>query len=149
MCGSSALSDLGQEKCTCLGKNRAFQVSDGSCVCKSGFVFYNLAEIKEEEGNSDKDCQLMVTDRCAVGQARLASTRQCITVGAETEEYCRKVCGNAGGKFITDTGRCTCNQNVLSNSYCDRNCENTAPKVQVQRNEETGALMIITSVRDS
>ena len=60
MCGSSAFSLIGATKCTCRGKHRAFQVSDGSCVCEAGYIFFNEADLKEDEANSDKDCQPMV-----------------------------------------------------------------------------------------
>ena len=56
-CGSSSFSEEGQELCTCLCKNRYFQVSDGSCDCRSGYVFYGVADKKQEDGNSDLDCQ--------------------------------------------------------------------------------------------
>ena len=35
-CGSSAKSDIGQTLCTCAGKFRSFQTSDGSCICNAG-----------------------------------------------------------------------------------------------------------------
>ena len=56
-CGSSSFSEEGQENCTCRGKNRYFQVSDGSCDCLAGYVFYGTADKKQEDGNSDLDCQ--------------------------------------------------------------------------------------------
>lgn len=56
-CGSSAAAGQGQDKCTCIGKFRSFQISDGSCTCLSGYVFYDETDKKEEEGNSDNDCQ--------------------------------------------------------------------------------------------
>ena len=56
-CGSSSFSDEGQPECTCRGKNRYFQVTDGSCDCLAGFVFYGTADKKIEDGNSDLDCQ--------------------------------------------------------------------------------------------
>lgn len=41
----------------CIGKNRAFQHSDGSCVCKAGYVFYNELDFKSSSADSDLDCQ--------------------------------------------------------------------------------------------
>ena len=38
-----------------------FSLSDGSCYCKSGFVYYDDVDVKKEEGNSDKDCQRIVS----------------------------------------------------------------------------------------
>lgn len=60
-CGSSAFASGGAAKCDCLGKNRIFQVSDGSCVCKTGFVFYDDVDVAKDEGNSAKDCQQIVS----------------------------------------------------------------------------------------
>ena len=60
-CGSSARSGIGAPRCSCIGQQRAFQVSDGSCVCKSGFVFYDDVDVQRSEGNSDKDCQQRVS----------------------------------------------------------------------------------------
>lgn len=47
----------GASSCKCIGKNRAFQHSDGSCVCKAGYVFYNELDFKSSSGDSDLDCQ--------------------------------------------------------------------------------------------
>jgi len=33
------------------GFNRAFQPSDGSCICKSGFIYYNEISQIKDEGN--------------------------------------------------------------------------------------------------
>ena len=60
-CGSSANATIGSVKCTCIGKNRAFQVSDGACVCKYGYVYYDEQDRKQTEGNSNNDCQEMVS----------------------------------------------------------------------------------------
>ena len=60
-CGSSALAPIGSPKCGCIGKNRAFQVSDGACVCKTGYVFYDELNLEQTEGNSDSGCQEMVS----------------------------------------------------------------------------------------
>jgi len=56
-CGSSAFAEEGQSLCTCRGKNRYFQVTDGSCDCRAGYVFYGTADKKLVDGNSDLDCQ--------------------------------------------------------------------------------------------
>ena len=61
-CGSSARAILGQAKCKCLGLHRSFQVSDGSCECESGYLFYDEVDVKQTEGNSDKPCQPIVSD---------------------------------------------------------------------------------------
>lgn len=47
----------GASSCMCIGKNRAFQHSDGSCVCKAGYVFYNELDFKSSSADSALDCQ--------------------------------------------------------------------------------------------
>lgn len=60
-CGTSAIAPLGSITCSCIGKNRAFQISDGACVCKLGYVFYDEQDSLKTEENSDLDCQEMVS----------------------------------------------------------------------------------------
>ncbi|XP_063692807.1 zonadhesin-like [Bolinopsis microptera] len=62
-CGSSAESEEGAKVCTCVGANRYFLMSDGSCRCKSGFVFYDETDRMESDGNSIFDCQRAVDER--------------------------------------------------------------------------------------
>lgn len=54
---------LGSSSCTCIGKNRAFQHSDGSCLCRTGFVFYNELDFKSSTSDSELDCQPEVSRR--------------------------------------------------------------------------------------
>lgn len=61
-CGSSSVSEEGQTLCTCLGKSRSFQVSDGSCVCLLRYVFDDPSSKEREEGNSALDCRPMVCE---------------------------------------------------------------------------------------
>ncbi|XP_042073971.1 proprotein convertase subtilisin/kexin type 5-like [Haplochromis burtoni] len=56
-CGSSSTSQAGSFSCTCIGKNRAFQYSDGSCLCRTGFIFYNELDFKISTADSELDCQ--------------------------------------------------------------------------------------------
>lgn len=53
----------GSSSCTCIGKNRAFQHSDGSCVCRTGFIFYNELDLKSSTSDSESDCQPEVSGR--------------------------------------------------------------------------------------
>ena len=40
-CSTSSISKPGSTHCSCLGLNRAFQTSDGFCICEPGFEFYD------------------------------------------------------------------------------------------------------------
>ena len=60
-CGSSATSSDDAISCVCVGRNRQFFPSDGTCICYSGYVFYDEADRRESEANSDLDCQPIVS----------------------------------------------------------------------------------------
>ncbi|XP_053543476.1 multiple epidermal growth factor-like domains protein 6 [Ictalurus punctatus] len=100
-CGSSSISSQGASSCMCIGKNRAFQHSDGSCVCKAGYVFYNELDFKSSNGDSDLDCQPEVSKRCGTGQVRLASSQDCVS---PSEHSCNITCGAHGGSLDVSLG---------------------------------------------
>ena len=93
-CGSSSMAEEGAEQCTCIGANRAYQSSDGSCPCKARYVFYHGAT---DEQYSDKDgtedCQPKQADRCDPGYVRLAATAQCVL---KTDVDCTGACFSTG-----------------------------------------------------
>ena len=62
-CGSSATSAPGSQVCQCMGQNRYFLASDGSCRCQAGFIFYDETDRLESDGNSNFDCQRTVDQR--------------------------------------------------------------------------------------
>ena len=64
ICGSSSEADPRSSVCTCEGENRAFQASDGSCLCKAGFVFFDEAGA-ESTSDSKLNCQEKIFPRCA------------------------------------------------------------------------------------
>ncbi|XP_069750653.1 uncharacterized protein [Narcine bancroftii] len=118
-CGSTSYSELGSTTCKCFGLNRAFQESDGSCICKAGYVYYNEADQKSSNSNSGMDCYPEVDDRCRTNEARLASSRRCVL----PEHYnCTPVCGEAGGKLDVELGICHCNKYISAEELCDRVC---------------------------
>ncbi|XP_038634726.1 uncharacterized protein LOC119954022 [Scyliorhinus canicula] len=118
-CGSTSYSGQGSRTCKCRGFNRAFQESDGSCICKSGYVYYNEADQKSSNSNSDMDCYPEVNDRCSVGEARLASTRRCVL---PEHHNCTPACGKYGGKLDVELGICHCNKYISAEELCDRVC---------------------------
>ncbi|XP_066570276.1 multiple epidermal growth factor-like domains protein 11 [Amia ocellicauda] len=100
-CGSSSFSLAGSASCTCLGLNRAFQQSDGSCVCMAGFIFFNELDQKSSTSDSDLDCQPEVNERCGSGEVRLAWSRECVP---PTGHICNLTCGQEGGTLNVELG---------------------------------------------
>ena len=41
-CGASAVSMGGTSACSCSGASRAYQTSDGSCLCKPGYEYFGI-----------------------------------------------------------------------------------------------------------
>ncbi|XP_063291751.1 zonadhesin-like [Pelobates fuscus] len=127
-CGSSSDSPAGAKSCICHGLNRAFQESDGSCICQTGFVFYDDREKKRSDGNSDQDCQPQVEERCAAIEVRLASTRKCVL---PEHHDCTPSCGLLGGELIPEFGMCHCVQYVSAEELCDRICLMKIPRISM------------------
>ncbi|KAE8295324.1 hypothetical protein D5F01_LYC06250 [Larimichthys crocea] len=100
-CGSSSTSPAGSSSCTCIGKNRAFQHSDGSCLCRTGFIFYNELDFKSSASDSELDCQPEANRRCAAGQVRLAASRECVSPSLHS---CNITCGQHGGTLDVEMG---------------------------------------------
>ncbi|TSQ58043.1 Sodium channel subunit beta-3 [Bagarius yarrelli] len=110
--------------CMCIGKNRAFQHSDGSCVCKAGYVFYNELDFKSSTADSTLDCQPEVSERCGTGQVRLASSQECVS---PFNYSCNITCGRHGGKLDASLGICNCEMYVSVEELCNSSCLSALP----------------------
>ncbi|XP_059369693.1 uncharacterized protein LOC132107607 [Carassius carassius] len=145
-CGSSSTSDAGASSCTCIGKNRAFQQSDGSCLCKTGFVFYNELDFKSSTADSELDCQPEVKKRCGAGQVRLASTLECVFPYTYS---CNVTCGPQGGTLDVGMGICHCDRYVSAEELCNSSCVSTLPVLSAKLDTDGQLLLRIRAADES
>ncbi|KAF7667132.1 hypothetical protein LDENG_00078000 [Lucifuga dentata] len=143
-CGSSSTSPAGSLSCTCIGKNRAFQHSDGSCLCRTGFIFYNKLDFKSSVSDSELDCQPEVNRRCAVGQVRLAASRECVS----PLYSCNITCGPLGGSLDVEMGICHCERYVSAEELCNTSCLSRLPQLSAQLSPD-GQLLLSLKKRGS
>lgn len=101
LCGSFGTSEKQSSTCKCKGKHRSYQMSDGACICKTGYIYYDEVGKKKSNGNSKEDCQELVHEHCAQNEVRDASTGKCVV--AENVD-CTKSCLD-GGTYKTEHGR--------------------------------------------
>nr|XP_057935999.1 SCO-spondin isoform X4 [Doryrhamphus excisus] len=125
-CGSSSTSTPGSSSCACIGKNRAFQHSDGSCLCRTGFIFYNELDFKSSASDSELDCQPEMNRRCAAGQVRLAASRECVSPSLHS---CNVTCGPHGGTLDVEMGICHCQRYVSAEELCSTSCLSKMPQL--------------------
>ncbi|KAM6987470.1 uncharacterized protein LKV04_010315 [Tautogolabrus adspersus] len=137
-CGSSSTSLAGSSSCTCLGKNRAFHPSDGSCLCRTGFIFYNELDFKSFTSDSELDCQPEVNKRCATGQVRLASSRDCVSPSLHS---CNITCGPHGGNLDVEMGICQCERYVSAEELCNTSCLSSLPQLSAKISTDGNLLL--------
>ena len=102
-CGSSAITDpeLGAATCTCIGKYRSYQTSDGACRCQTGYCYYDEADRLVTDSNSDGDCQQCKVPICSSHEIRLPNTGEC----ADPLTFdCTVQCGGETGS-LNENGR--------------------------------------------
>ncbi|KAK1786529.1 hypothetical protein P4O66_017651 [Electrophorus voltai] len=145
-CGSSSTSGRGAASCTCMGKHRAFQRSDGSCLCKAGYVFYDELDFKSSSADSDLDCQPEVNKRCGAGQVRLASSQECVS---PSQYSCNITCGPQGGSLDVGLGVCHCEVYVSAEELCDALCMSTLPLLSVRLSSDGQLLLRIKEIDES
>ncbi|XP_029700281.1 zonadhesin [Takifugu rubripes] len=144
-CGSSSTSPAGSPSCTCIGKNRAFQHSDGSCLCRTGFIFYNELDFKSSTSDSVFDCQPEVYRRCDTGQIRLAASRECVSPSLYS---CNVTCGPRGGTLDVEMGICQCERYISAEELCNTTCLSRLPRI-LGRFSQDGRILLSLSERNS
>ncbi|CAG5098823.1 Oidioi.mRNA.OKI2018_I69.XSR.g16008.t1.cds [Oikopleura dioica] len=111
LCGTASIAREGSIQCQCIGTNRIFQFSDGSCICKQGYESHGYDEADDEtEVNKRSDCVEIVNDRCDDGFVRDAFTRECITVD-DADQKCEDSnlqCKSGSPVFDQNYGTCFC-----------------------------------------
>ncbi|KAM9734328.1 uncharacterized protein ACNS7B_016072 [Menidia menidia] len=137
-CGSSSTSPAGSSSCVCIGKNRAFQHSDGSCLCRTGFIFYNELDFKSSTADSEFDCQPEVNKRCTPGQVRLAASRECVSPSLHS---CNITCGPHGGTLDVEMGICQCERYVSAEELCNTSCLSRLPQLSAQLSPDGNLLL--------
>lgn len=143
-CGGSSTSTAGSSSCTCFGKNRAFQPSDSSCLCRTGFIFYDELDFKRSVSDSGLDCQPEVNRRCSAGQVRLAASRECVSPLLHS---CAVACGPRGGALDVAMGICRCERYVSAEELCDTSCLSGLPRLSARLSPD-GHLLLSLKERD-
>lgn len=101
--------------CQCLGANRKFIKSSGSCLCEAGYKPKNDGD---PEADSKDGCELIVKPACAVGQEVDVEGR-CVEDPAVA---CEAQCGPAGGTLVEGTGVCECATIPDVEDVCNATC---------------------------
>ncbi|XP_019743138.1 zonadhesin [Hippocampus comes] len=144
-CGSSSTSPPGSSSCTCIGKNRSFQRSDGACLCRTGFIFYNELDFKSTTSDSALDCQPEMYMRCGPGQVRLAASRECVSPSLYS---CNVTCGPNGGTLDVEMGICHCKRYVSAEELCNTSCLSKMPQLSARFSPD-GHLFLSIKENDS
>ncbi|GKT33092.1 hypothetical protein ADUPG1_007102, partial [Aduncisulcus paluster] len=162
LCGVSALStDIeGSTSCTCIGNYRIFQPFDASCVCMSGYEYFDeQLQQNVEDGDSVIDCRKREWQRCTSSQTRL-SDGSCVSVegspivstfsvngakiatkssGDQVSISCSSTgCNGRTSVFNVEEGMCVC-ENIDSSSsvsnfvgnVCDAACRAAATTISL------------------
>ena len=123
-CSASAVSTDDRTGCACIGAHRHWQTNTGLCLCKPRYQWFDL-DLRLGAGDSKRDCQPIVYDRCTDGSTRDADGN-CVNGTRYCAKYCRDVHDAAAGIMSSRTGHCECPQPTMDD-VCDRACRATAP----------------------
>ena len=120
-CGASATSASNATVCSCVGKNRSFQPSDGSCTCVPGFAWFDESQMVTEK-DSRVDCLPIEYQSCPQGRnanGDCASRMDCATI-----------CTTGAGTFDPLTGLCDCGFSSVG-QFCDASCQANQPIITI------------------
>ena len=135
-CSSSSYTDeKGSTACVCKGLNRAFQPSDGFCMCTPGFVFFDDS-FSQSVGDGSVDCQPQVYTRCADNEVRDQSG-ECVSTNDCSS------CGENGGTYVERMGVCECNNLETLDDVCDDDCRDDADTVSYD--STTGSFVVAST----
>lgn len=135
-CSTSAYAGTGATKCTCVGSHRAFQMTDGYCICEPGYEFYDQDMILRSDEDGDVDCQPIVYDRCSSNQVR-SDSGLCVYASGTA---CDASCNNGTGTYVASLGVCQCDEQPDLDTICNKKCRDDA--IQLQVNSTTGELQL-------
>jgi hypothetical protein len=128
-CGVSATSTPGSTTCTCIGANRAYQYSDGACVCEPRYEYYD-STLQQSDQDSIFSCQPIVYERCGLPNQGRNSTGQC--VDTTSSSACSDACPGGSGFYAGGSVKiCQCNNVEHQDAVCGVNCRASAPQVLV------------------
>lgn len=104
-CEGTTVSDIGSTTCRCVGLNRKYLSSTGSCVCMSG---YEPVDDSESTADGFSDCQKKVIQGCPDGQ-ELDVNGVCRNMND-----CSAECNGGTGTIQSNFGICQCDDITTS-----------------------------------
>ncbi|KAJ8368245.1 hypothetical protein SKAU_G00082730 [Synaphobranchus kaupii] len=136
------------------GSEPGLQHSDGSCLCRTGFVFYNKLDYKSSDADSELDCQPeacaltknTVNEPCGGGQVRLASSRACVS---PSTYLCNVTCGTEGGHLNAELGICHCERYVAVEELCNASCLSLLPRISARMVSDGRLLLKVKGQEES
>lgn len=135
-CSTSAFAGIGATKCTCSGNHRAFQMTDGYCICEPGYEFYDQDMILRSDEDGEVDCQPIVYDRCSSSQVR-SDSGSCVSASGKA---CDAACSSGPGTFVASLGVCQCDEQPDLETVCNKKCRDEATQIVV--NSSTSQLQL-------
>uniref|UniRef100_A0A0G4HJ42 Tyrosine-protein kinase ephrin type A/B receptor-like domain-containing protein n=1 Tax=Chromera velia CCMP2878 TaxID=1169474 RepID=A0A0G4HJ42_9ALVE len=138
-CGSTSTAVVGSTTCVCDGLNRTFSAYDGTCTCSTGFEFIDDNLVTRSNEDSSIDCQPIVYPSCASSSssnsgsdpdqtgAPQSSSGMVRLANGTCVEYstidCASECNGGAGTFISNVGRCQCENVQVATVVCDSTCQ--------------------------